>query len=61
MRTLKVQKLLTTKAQSGIGRVWETIGQSKRAAVAERKAQFARVDGRHQRPVEGRVVQVRIV
>lgn len=61
MKTYKVQTELKTRKQIGIGRVWTTIATSKRPAVAEHLAKFNRLDRRHQRPVEGRVVPTRII
>lgn len=61
MAQFKVQKQVALKGRPGIGRVWETVGTYKRTAVAERLAQLARVDLRHQRPVATRTAPVRIV
>lgn len=61
MGKFKVQKQVEPRRkQPGVGRVWETVAKGKRQAVAERLAQYARQDLRHQRPQETRTAQVRI-
>lgn len=57
----KVQKQVDLpRKQPGVGRVWQTVGTFKSRAVAERLAQYARTDLRHQRPLETRTAPVRI-
>jgi hypothetical protein len=61
----KVQTRVATrgKTDSGVrvGNVWKNVVVCRRQAVAERLAQYQRIDLRHQRRPETRTAPVRIV
>lgn len=60
----KVQERVATRGKTGtgvrVGNVWQNVVVCKRRAVAERLAQYRRIDLRHQRPVETPTAPVRI-
>lgn len=61
----KVQERIATRGgrtESGVrvGKVWKNVVVCKRRAVAERLAQYQRIDLRHQRPIETPTAPVRI-